>query len=170
MNNEPVESLAAESEPTLVPPVAYKRPRSVLVVVYTLGGEFLMLRRTHPADFWQSVTGSLRPGETPRNAALRELYEETGLRAGGRLQDLHHWVRFPILPAWRTRYAPGVRSNLEHWFALPLDGRRLLRLNPEEHLEHRWVNAERALQLATSYTNRDAIRAVFASLIRGLTG
>ena len=161
---------APEGEPVVAPEVVYKRPRSVLVVVYTLAGEFLMLRRTQPPDFWQSVTGSLRPRETPRNAALRELYEETGLRGGGRLQDLRHQVQFRILPAWRSRYAPGVHNNLEHWFALPLDGHRLLRLNPEEHLEYRWVSAERALQLATSSTNRDAIRAVFGRLIWGLAG
>jgi len=59
-----------------------KRPESVLVVVYTRAGEVLMLRRTSPRGFWQSVTGSLEWGELPAHAAARELYEETGLRAG----------------------------------------------------------------------------------------
>ena len=54
-------------------PRAYKRPQSVLVVVCTRGGEFLMLRRARPSQFWQSVTGSLNPGESPRLAALREI-------------------------------------------------------------------------------------------------
>jgi len=159
---EPIES--AEELPQAPPPVVYKRPQSVLVVVYTLSGECLMLRRTEPPGFWQSVTGSLRPGETPRWAAEREVYEETGLRCGGRLQDLRRQVRFPILPAWRSRYAPDARFNLEHWFALPIGGRRLLRLNPLEHCEHRWVTADQAIRLASSYTNRDAIRKLFAGL------
>lgn len=158
------EDLAPEL-PAAEPEVVYKRPRSVLVVVYTLAGEFLLLRRTQPRDFWQSVTGSLRPRETPRNAALRELYEETGLRAGGGLVDLHHQVRFPILPAWRARYAPGVRENREHWFALGLPGHRLIRLNAAEHRESRWVGAGRALRLASSSTNRNAIRLIYACLL-----
>ncbi|HEB97661.1 MAG TPA: dihydroneopterin triphosphate diphosphatase [Sedimenticola thiotaurini] len=135
-----------------------KRPESVLVVVHTRGGEVLMLRRTAPAGFWQSVTGSLRRGESPRHAAERELFEETGLRAGGRLVDCRRRVRFPIVRAWRSRYAPGVRFNLEHQFRLELPRRRLIRLNPDEHREYRWLPRQRAARLASSWTNREAIQ------------
>ncbi len=142
-----------------MPPKApFKRPESVLVVVYTRAGEVLLLNRSRPRGFWQSVTGSLRPGETPRRAAERELFEETGLRAGGRLVDWRHSVRFPIVPPWRSRYAPGVRFNREHWFGLELEGRRLIRLNPAEHSAARWLPAASAARRATSWTNRDAIR------------
>ena len=140
---------------------AYKRPESILVVVATRGGEVLMLRRTQPADFWQSVTGSLRWGESPRQAALRELREETGIQAGAALLDLHHSVEFPILPAWRHRYAPSARVNREHWYALLLPCRRLIRSNPREHGEHRWLPWPRAAALASSWTNRDAILKIY---------
>lgn len=147
-------------EDTAPLPRPYKRPQSVLVVICTRGGEFLMLRRTSPSAFWQSVTGSLSPGESPRNAALREVREETGLHADARLIDLRRSVLFPIVRAWRARYAPNVRFNREYWFALVLETRRLIRLNRREHLEYRWLPAQRAAALASSWTNRDAIRAL----------
>ena len=69
------------------PPLSYKRPESVLVVIHTERGEVLQLRRREPADFWQSVTGSLHAGETPLQAAIREVREETGLAADAGLTD-----------------------------------------------------------------------------------
>ncbi|MEW8221813.1 MAG: dihydroneopterin triphosphate diphosphatase [Candidatus Thiodiazotropha taylori] len=137
---------------------AYKRPESVLVVVYTQAGQVLMMRRVRPKHFWQSVTGSLKWGESAAQAARRELYEETGILAGNRLVDLHQQVSFPILPAWRARYAATAHTNIEHWFALQLPSRRLPRLQAAEHSEYRWVSSERALRMASSWTNRKAIR------------
>jgi dATP pyrophosphohydrolase len=136
----------------------YKRPESVLVVVYNTRGEVLLLRRTQPADFWQSVTGSLRWGESPVQAARRELFEETGIMAGMQLLDLRHTETFPIVAPWRARYAPYARYNREHWFAYAVSGRRLIRMRTAEHREYRWLQAARGLALASSWTNRKAIR------------
>jgi dihydroneopterin triphosphate diphosphatase len=141
-----------------MPKPNYKRPESVLVVVYTRQEEVLMLRRTRPNGFWQSVTGSLRWGESPASAARRELYEETGIMAGDGLIDLQHSVTFPIISAWRERYAPSARTNREHWFALALTHRRQPHLQSDEHTEYVWLPKPRAARQASSWTNRDAIR------------
>ena len=61
----------------------YKRPESVLVVIYSKTGHVLMMQRVFPKEFWQSVTGSLEWGENAEQAAKRELKEETGLDANG---------------------------------------------------------------------------------------
>lgn len=129
----------------------------MLVLVYTAAGEVLLLRRRTPEDFWQSVTGSLEWGETPAQAARRELFEETGLEAGDALIDCNTSNRFPILPAWRARYAPDVVENHEHVFRIAFPARPAIRLDPAEHLEYRWLGRDAAAALASSYTNRDAI-------------
>jgi dATP pyrophosphohydrolase len=141
----------------LVASTNFKRPESILVVVYTKAGDVLMLRRRQPDDFWQSVTGSLEWGETPAQAARRELFEETGLSAEP--IDCQITNRFPILPAWRARYAADISHNVEHVFQACYGERPEIRLDPAEHLEYRWLVQQVATDLATSYTNRDAILA-----------
>ena len=131
------------------------------MVVHTRGGEVLLMERHEPADWWQSVTGSLEPGETPRDAAIRELREETGLAADG-LMDLGMSEAFPIAPAWRHRFAPGVTENLEHAFALALDAPVEVQLDPAEHRRFAWLPWAEALERATSHTNRAAIERVRA--------
>lgn len=142
----------------LLAPSRFKRPISVLVVVFTVAGEFLLMHRTRPEGFWQSVTGSLRPGESPRCAALRELKEETGLLGASGLIDLRQSRLFPIIKAWRARYRDGVCFNREHWFAVRLSHRRVIHLNPTEHSQFLWLPIDKALALAGSWTNRDAMR------------
>jgi dATP pyrophosphohydrolase len=144
---------------TATPATDWKRPESVLVLVCTRAGEVLLMERTRPHGFWQSVTGSLRWGEHPAAAAARELAEETGLDAtGARLRDLRHGELFPIVPPWRARYAPSVRYNREHWFLLELPRRRTIRINPAEHRQYRWLDAASAARRASSWTNRKLIR------------
>lgn len=137
----------------------YKRPESVLVVVHTADGEVLLLRRADVPDFWQSVTGSVRAGETPIEAARRELTEETGLD-GSEIVDCHRRRRFRIAPQWRARYSPDVSHNLEHEFRLGVPVRQRLRLNPAEHTESVWLDIPEAAERATSWTNAAAIRSL----------
>jgi len=119
------------------PKKRFKRPESVLVVVYTHTGKALLLRRADHPDFWQSVTGAMRWGEgSPTRAAQRELLEETGLLGTLGLRDLGLTSRYPILPQWRPRYAAGTLENTEHAFALALSAETDITLNPAEHMEY----------------------------------
>ena len=68
-----------------------KIPVSVLVLLHDDGGNVLLLERKDRAGFWQSVTGSLELGETPFQAALREVKEETGIvMLPEKLDDWHY--------------------------------------------------------------------------------
>ena len=140
----------------------YKRPESVLIIVYTPDLQCLMLERVEPRGFWQSVTGSLRWDETPLQAAARELREETGLESVG-LVDAGIERTFTIMPAWRRRFGPGVAENLEHWFYLVLPEPRDIALSDNEHRAYRWLDLEAAIELASSWTNKEALELLRSS-------
>ena len=133
-----------------------RRPESVLIVIYTSGGEFLLIERRKPPGFWQSVTGSLEWDELPEHAAPREVLEETGISAG-ELINLHRTQTYEIWPAFGRVYAPGITHNREHAFALKLPHRMPVMLSPREHTQYRWLNADEALATVSSETNRAII-------------
>ena len=135
----------------------YKRPESVLVVIFAVSGEVLLLERRQPAGFWQSVTGSLAWDEAPRGAAIREVREETGLLVQDRLVDCRYSNRYEILPAWRSRYAPGTGFNTEHVFRVELAEIVPIQLSRTEHIRARWLPARQAAERVGSLTNGAAI-------------
>ncbi|MEL5847958.1 MAG: dihydroneopterin triphosphate diphosphatase [Candidatus Igneacidithiobacillus chanchocoensis] len=142
--------------------MAYKIPKSVLVLIHTTQ-QVLLLERVRPAGFWQSVTGSLEPGEDWRQAAERELAEETGFAAVN-LIDTGVRNCFPIVPPWSERYAPGVTENEERIFTLLLATPETPHLRPSEHCRFAWLPPHEAAERCGSYTNRNAIFRLFGPL------
>ncbi|EOE5318799.1 dihydroneopterin triphosphate diphosphatase [Providencia rettgeri] len=135
----------------------YKRPESILVIIVAQSsGRVLMLRRKDDPDFWQSVTGSLEPDETPYEAACREIKEETGFEVEqNQLQDLSHSIIFEIFPHFRHRYAPDVTHCKEHWFKMVQSEEKMPLLT--EHSEYRWLAPDEAASLTKSWSNSQAI-------------
>lgn len=72
-------------------------PQSVAVVAVTPEGKVLTVKQYRPGpecEVWDLVGGYMEPGETPEQAALRELKEETGYE--GELT--------PLGATWRGAY------------------------------------------------------------------
>jgi dATP pyrophosphohydrolase len=137
----------------------YKQPKSVLIVIATQAQEkeILCLLRSDDPCFWQSVTGSLQPGELPQVAAQRELFEETGLQLHqGKLVDCQHTTLFEIYPQFLHRYAPGVTQNLEHTFCFFLESKIKVSLS-KEHTKYCWLSKAEAIKIMKSPSNVWAI-------------
>ena len=129
------------------------------MLVLAAPSKTLLLRRVAPFSFWQSITGSLEAEERPRDAALRELHEETGF-AGNALHGPVTTRTFTIDPRWRDRYAPGVTENLEHEFHLHVERPVPIDLDQQEHNAYQWVEVDTAVERVWSWTNKAAFEAL----------
>ncbi len=134
------------------PGKSYRIPESVLVVVFTRECQVLLLLRSAPGGFWQSVTGSRQAGESLVETAIREVREETSLPVENIL-DCRMRNRYFIDPAFRHRYAPDVHENLEYVFRLELEKPLEILLNPEEHCKYGWFEKRKSMNLCGSPSN-----------------
>lgn len=162
-----------------------KIPVSVLVVMYSPSGAFLLIERADKAGYWQSVTGSLDAlDEPPIVAAQRELFEEVGVKAevddtqAAHLSNLNAtdlkkplvirpWpkhIQYEIFPHWRHRYAPGVTHNTEHWFHVCLPDGFVPTLAEREHVGYAWLASDEAQERCFSPNNAQAIAELAAKI------
>ena len=134
--------------------------RTVCVVPVGADGRVLLLRRAAArGGFWQPVTGRLEAGETPEEAARRELREETG--ADVQPEALGYRHAFGIEPGLLAGAPAGVLVAEETAFAARLPAGFACRLS-DEHEQHGWyppaeaagmmrfAGLRRAIQLAAA--------------------
>ena len=103
--------------------------RCVGIAVFNRDGLVFIGRRNggaeHVSDLyaWQMPQGGIDAGETPHDAAVRELYEETSIRSVTFLAEADDWYTYDLPPrvgaqAWRGRY----RGQTQKWFAFRFTG------------------------------------------------
>jgi len=73
---------------------------------------------------WQMPQGGIDEDEDPYAAALRELYEETGIRSVQKLGEIADWLTYDlprevVKTAWGGRY----RGQKQKWYALRFTGK-----------------------------------------------
>jgi putative (di)nucleoside polyphosphate hydrolase len=127
---------------------------------------------------WQMPQGGIDEGESPLEAAKRELYEETNVRSAALLAEAPRWLSYD-LPAeaggrWKGRY----RGQTQKWFLFRFEG-------PESEIdihhpagghhaaefrEWRWERFEALPDLVVPFkrTVYEEIVAFFAPLARSL--
>ena len=99
---------------------------AVGIMLLNRQGEVFVARRIDMPDLsaWQMPQGGIDDGETPRQAALRELKEEIGTDKAEILAESAGWLRYD-LPAdlaaggiWGGRY----RGQCQKWFVMRFTG------------------------------------------------
>lgn len=106
------------------------------VVVLNAAGDILLVRelgaagQMAKAGLWHIPSGSVEDGENPQDTAVREAFEETGLRVT--------LTRF--LGAYLGRFPDGVFILRHVWLAQPLPGQTLQPVFAHEVAEARSVD------------------------------
>jgi putative (di)nucleoside polyphosphate hydrolase len=103
------------------------------------------------ADAWQMPQGGIDAGEKPRQAALRELEEETGIKPDrvSLLAKTHHWLTYDLPPELLGKVWGGkFRGQRQKWFLFRFTGADsevdIARDHPE-FAEWRWIGADEML-------------------------
>ncbi|MEV7001350.1 NUDIX domain-containing protein [Streptomyces sp. NPDC093982] len=109
--------------------------REAIVAVLLRAGRVLAIRRG-PAvarpGYWQPLSGKIEPGETQREAVVREVGEEVGLTV------------VPLAKVWESETDDG-RFRLHWWTANAETGDVVP--DPGEVAEARWVTPQEFLSL-----------------------
>jgi putative (di)nucleoside polyphosphate hydrolase len=135
----------------------FYRPGVGIMLLNERGRVFVGRRIDMPAGLaaWQMPQGGIDNGETPRQAALRELKEEVGTDKADILAESRVWHHYELPPEiarrmWKGRY----RGQRQKWFAIRFTGADAdidLATHHPEFDAWEWVEPERLPELIVPF-------------------
>ncbi|MEO1248952.1 MAG: RNA pyrophosphohydrolase [Pseudomonadota bacterium] len=144
------------------------RPCAGVMLVNSAGLIFTAMRHDAPGA-WQMPQGGIDKGEDPAKAAIRELYEETGIKSVEMLGEAPDWLTYDLPPHLLGKALKGkYRGQKQRWFALRFVGQ-----DDEVDLEHhepefsawRWSTPDQVIADIVDF-KRETYRQVLAALDR----
>jgi putative (di)nucleoside polyphosphate hydrolase len=154
---------------------------NVGIALFNASGAVLIGRRFRddgpeiilPGLEWQMPQGGIDADENPRDAMLRELWEETGVQSAAYLAETE-WLAydFPPYHGPQSHRLAKFRGQRQKWFALRFTGhdREVDPLTPRngqlpEFDSWRWERLDRVAELVVPF-RREVYRAVAQSFAR----
>lgn len=115
---------------------------------------------------WQMPQGGIDKGETPKQAALRELREEVGTDKAEIIDEMDDWVTYDLPPhlvgvAFHGKY----RGQRQKWFAMRFTGEDTdidLAAHDPEFSHFQWVSLDALPGLIVPF-KRETYKAVLAA-------
>ncbi len=118
------------------------------IAVMNMDGKFWIGRRTHniidTENFWQMPQGGQDEGEAPEETAIRELYEETGIKSVKILKSTN-WMNYDYPPEVRLkRNQDGQRQK---WILMLFTGdeSEIDLTIDNEFSEYKWENYKKVI-------------------------
>ena len=142
------------------------RPCVGIMLLNREGKVFVGKRIDQTVEGWQMPQGGIDKGETPIQAAKRELLEETGIDKAEVIAEMDEWVTYDLPEhligvAFHGKY----RGQKQKWFALRFtgeDGDINLTAHEPEFSSFQWVEMDRLAGLIVPF-KRNTYKAVIAA-------
>ena len=150
----------------------FYRPNVGLMLIAPDRRVFVGHRPRTPQDMaWQMPQGGIDAGETPIEAACRELGEEVGTTKALLLRESRDWISYDV-PAdkapvyWKGKW----RGQTQKWFALAFTGRDDdidIAAHGDEFDAWKWVPARELPNMVVPFKRAvyDAVLTEFADLV-----
>ena len=94
------------------------RPGVGVMLINGEGRVFVAQRIDMQSQAWQMPQGGIDPGESPRQAALRELREEVGSAEAEIIAEARDWIRYDFPAELVPKRGGRFRGQEQKWFAL----------------------------------------------------